>query len=63
MPGEQDFGDGDMEEVLAGPVTLLDNVPMPLLGLSPDWEEPVAGGGRWVGLGWRREVGGAGMKA
>ena len=38
-----------MEEVLVGPVgpvALLGDVPMPLLGLSPSGEEPVAEGGR-----------------
>ena len=51
VPGEQDFGDEDMEEVLVGPVALLDDVPMPLLGLSPNGEEPEAGEGRCVGQG------------
>ena len=39
VPGEKDFGDGEMEEVLTGPVTLLDGVPMPVLNLSCKEEE------------------------
>ena len=39
VPGEKDFGDGEMEEVITGPVTMLDGVLMPVLNLSCQEEE------------------------
>lgn len=34
VPGENDFGEGEMEGVFPSHVTLLDGVPMPVLNLN-----------------------------